>query len=128
MITDDDKRWANKVAFVESERLDIMGTDYYGLEEHKIEVVDQFKVRDLLEKVFLLGVAHARKPHVVADGDLPEECQKVVAITHCDNHYVLWWESLGNDKYWYGEICRAYKWRIDQIKYWWPLPEVEVEK
>lgn len=64
------------------------------------------------------------KRHVVAEGDLPEDCQKVLASTHTDNCYILWWEFVAIDRFWYGETSETYRWPIDQVKYWWALPEI----
>lgn len=60
-----------------------------------------------VKDTFLAGIAHARKPHVVADGDLPPVGQQVLQYAEGRGCFV-------------GFLLNSAK---DKIKYWWPLPE-----
>lgn len=89
------------------------------------EMGPEFCVWGMSKQDFLAGVAHARKPHVVADGDLPKLEESVLCADHngemstghlwdFGEHGMQWLldnEEMGKD--------------INEIKYWWPLPEVE---
>ena len=68
------------------------------------------------------------KPHVVADGELPEECHRVVAVTDSEDYYILRLQFMDGSKYWFGQTFETYMMPIDKVKYWWPLPEFEGEK
>lgn len=87
------------------------------------EMGPEFCVWGMSKQDFLAGVVHARKPHVVADGDLPEYSKDVIALC-LDDHFrimplefdgagSMWWQSDSDDLDLYF------------VKYWWPLPKLE---
>lgn len=84
-------------------------------------------------ETFLDGIAHARKPHVVAEGDLPRPDQWVLVLTS-DGVFKAVYYTLATLKF-HGPLVDDQSCRGTfepwgelpkyEIKYWWPLPEIK---
>lgn len=110
MITDDDKKAAESYA-------DKASDDAWDF--------DQDFDRECCIEDFLAGVQNARKPHVVADGDLPEYGQNVIALCSDNRFRIMPLEFDGVGEMWWQDDFYDYGYELYFVKYWWPLPKVE---
>lgn len=130
MITEDDKKAAksmvDKVDFFAGENPEF----YFGERPHSI--TNKLSCYELCKKLFLAGVAHARKPHVVADNptipDVPpfESIHKeyLVYTTFGDfGIYTRREQTESSKAQWVTE--NGERFFSNHIKYWWPLPELK---
>lgn len=88
----------------------------------------EFCVWSMSKQDFLAGVAYARKPHVVADGDLPKEDQKVlIQMKESHTKFNKFMVAFLDDRGYFVSAIECpfpdfvYK---NMVEYWWPLPEV----
>lgn len=84
---------------------------------HNFKADDQDHERRIAVNYFLAGIAFSGKPHVVADGDLPNGGIVVVAELEGNKGFALVHPEVENPE-------RTERFFSQYVKHWWTLPEV----